>query len=142
MKLFIDTSIFVDVLRTVQSKSSKSLFKSLQKENEAFTSAITVAELSVGAFRSPRRDALEKTLKLLSLTHVMDLTGETALDGGRMYVELVKKGEEIELNDCLIGASALSLGIHEIVTRDIDHFNRIENIKAITPEELGFKARV
>jgi predicted nucleic acid-binding protein len=42
MKLFIDTSIFVDVLRTVQSKSSKLLFKSLQMENEAFTSSITV----------------------------------------------------------------------------------------------------
>ena len=142
MKLFIDTSIFVDVLRTVQSKSSKLLFKSLQMEHEAFTSSITVAELSVGAFRSPKRDALEKTLKLLSLAHVIDLTGETALEGGRLYAKLVKKGEEIELNDCLIAASALSLGIHEIVTRDSDHFNRIENIRAITPEELGFKARV
>jgi tRNA(fMet)-specific endonuclease VapC len=71
----------------------------------------------------------------------MDLTRETALEGGRLYAKLIKKGEEIELNDCLIAASALSLGIHEIVTRDIDHFNRIENIRAITPEELGFTAR-
>ena len=138
MKLFIDTSIFVDVLRTGQSETSKSLFKSLQEKNEGFTSAITVAELSVGAFRSPRRDALEKTLKLLSLTHVMDLTSETAIEGGRIYATLVQKGEEIELNDCLIAATALSLGNHEIVTRDINHFNRIEMIQALTPEELGF----
>ena len=138
MKLFIDTSIFVDVLRTGQSKTSKLLFKSLPEGNEGFTSAITVAELSVGAFRSPRKDALEKTLKLLSLAHVIDLTRETAIEGGRIYAILIKKGEEIELNDCLIAASARSLGIYEIVTRDVDHFNRIENVKAITPEELGF----
>ena len=31
---------------------------------------ITVAELSVGAYKSPRKDALEKTLKLLSIVNV------------------------------------------------------------------------
>ncbi len=31
MKLFIDTSIFVDALRTKQVESSKSLFTSLQE---------------------------------------------------------------------------------------------------------------
>jgi len=139
MKLFIDTSIFVDALRTKQVESSKSLFTSLQEgSNKGFTSVITVAELSVGAYRSPRKDALEKTLKLVSIVNVADLSRETAVDGGRIYAELMKKGEEIELNDCLIAATSLSLRIHEIVTRDIDHFNRIENIKAITPEELGF----
>ncbi len=139
MKLFIDTSIFVDALRTKQVESSKSLFKSLQEgSSKGFTSVITVAELSVGAYRSPRKDALEKTLKFLSLLNVVDLSRETAVEGGRIYAELMKKGEEIELNDCLIAATSLSLSIHEIVTRDIDHFNRIENIKAMTPEELGF----
>ncbi|MEN4005940.1 MAG: type II toxin-antitoxin system VapC family toxin [Methanobacteriaceae archaeon] len=138
MKLFIDTSIFVDTLRTKQVESSKSLFKSLQERDKGFTSVITVAELSVGAYRSPRRDALEKTLKLLSIVNVVDLSRETAVEGGRIYAELIKKGEEIELNDCLIAATSLLLGIHEIVTRDLDHFNRIENIRAITPEELGF----
>jgi len=139
MKLFIDTSIFVDVLRSKQVESSQSLFKSLQEgSNKGFTSVITVAELSVGAYRSPRKDALEKTLKLLSVVNVVDLSREIAVEGGRIYAELMKKGEEIELNDCLIAATSLSLGILEIVTRNIDHFNRIENIRAVTPEELGF----
>ena len=139
MKLFIDTSVFIDVLRSKQVESSKSLFKSLQESsNKGFTSVITVAELSVGAYRSPRKDALEKTLKLLSIVNVVDLSRETAVEGGRIYAELMKKGEEIELNDCLIAATSLSLGIHEIVTRDTDHFNRIENIRAVTPEDLDF----
>ena len=116
MKLFIDTSIFVDALRTKQVESSKSLFKSLQEgSNKAFTAVITVAELSVGAYRSPRKDALEKTLKLLSIVNVADLSRETAVEGGRIYAELMKKGEEIELNDCLIAATSLSLRIHEML---------------------------
>ena len=69
--------------------------------------------------------------------NVVDLSRETAVEGGRIYAELMKKGEGIGLND-LIAATSLSLGIHEIVTRNINHFNRIENIRAVTPEELGF----
>jgi len=41
-------------------------------------------------------DALEKTLKLLSIVNVADLSRETAVEGGRIYAELMKKGEEIE----------------------------------------------
>ena len=70
--------------------------------------------------------------------NVVDLSRETAVEGGRIYAELKKKGEGIELNDCLIAATSLSLRIHEIVTRDTGHFNRIENIRAVTPEDLDF----
>ena len=80
MNLFIDTSVFINVLRSKQVESSKSLFKSLQESsNKGFTSAITVAELSVRAYRSPRKDALEKTLKLLSIVNVVDLSREIAV---------------------------------------------------------------
>lgn len=97
MNLFIDTSVFIDVLRSKQVESSKSLFHSLQEGNEVFTSAITVAELSVGAYKSPRRDALEKTLKLLSIVNVVDLSRETAVEGGRIYAEMIRsrKGERL-----------------------------------------------
>ncbi|MCX8207544.1 MAG: type II toxin-antitoxin system VapC family toxin [Methanothrix sp.] len=138
MKLFIDTSIFVDLLRSRQVEPSKSLFRSLQDGSTGFASVITVAELAVGAYRSPRSDALEKTLRLLSIVNVVDLNREIAVNGGRIYADLMKRGEEVELNDCLIAATSLSLGIEEIVTRDLDHFRRIEGIRAVTPEELGF----
>lgn len=139
MRLFIDTSIFVDLLRSRQVETSKSLFRSLQDGNTGFASVITVAELAVGAYRSPRRDALEKTLKLLSIVNVVDLSSDIAVNGGRIYADLMRRGEEVELNDCLIAATSLSLGINEIATRDLDHFSRIEDVRAVTPEELGFQ---
>ena len=135
---FLLISILVDILRSKQIESSKLLFKNLQAGDKAFISVITVAELSAGAYRSPRKDALEKTFKLLSLVHIIDLTTDIAVEGGKIYARLVERGEEIEMNDCLIAATSLSLNIHKIVTRDIDHFCRIENIEAVTPEDLGF----
>ncbi|MFA4860208.1 hypothetical protein [Methanoregula sp.] len=45
---------------------------------------------------------------------------------------------KIEFNDCLIAATALSPGFDEIVTRNCDHFSRIDGCSAIVPENLNF----
>lgn len=139
MRFFVDTSIFVDCLRKNVVLSSKSLIASLQDENEGYTSAITVAELSVGAHLSKRTDALKKTLNLLAPVNLIDIDRSIALEGGKIYSSMVKSGEEIELNDCLIAASALTTGIGEIVTRNKKHFTKVEGIEAITPEDAGFE---
>jgi len=138
MKFFIDTAIFVDVLRKKTVISSKRLFNSILEGNEGVISTITVAELSVGAHLSHRSDAIEKTLELLSLVSAVNLDDEIAFRGGEIYSKLVRTGLEIELNDCLIAATSLSAGIAEIVTRNVDHFDRIQGIRAATPEDLGF----
>src|SRR5574341_1888066 len=95
--------------------------KSLQDVNTGYISTITVAELSVGAHLSPRKDALRKTLDILTPAIVVDIDRNIALEGGRIYSSLVKEGEEIELNDCLIAAAATSVGIDAIVTRNKKH---------------------
>jgi tRNA(fMet)-specific endonuclease VapC len=138
MKVFIDTSIFVDCLRSKPIASSKDFLESIEGKTSGFTSTIVVAELSVGAYLSQRADALEKTLRLITATSIIDLNKEIALLGGKIYSELVRDGKAIELNDCLIAATALSSGIKEIITRNVDHFNKIKGLKAVTPEELGF----
>ncbi|CAG1007296.1 MAG: Pin protein [Candidatus Methanoperedens nitroreducens] len=138
MKVFIDTSIFVDCLRTNSVTSSKDFLETLEGSNNGFTSSIVVAELSVGAYLSKKTDALEKTLKIISTTSVIDLDKEIAILGGKIYSNLIREGKEIELNDCLIAATAVSYGIKKVVTRNIDHFNKIKDLKAVTPEELDF----
>ncbi len=138
MNIFVDTSIFVDCLRLNPIGSSKDFLESIEVENRGFTSTIVVAELSVGAYLSSRSDALENTLKIISTTSIIDLNQEIAMLGGKIYAELVREGKEIELNDCLIAAAALSSGIKEIVTRNVEHFNKIKGLKATTPEDLGF----
>lgn len=138
MKVFVDTSIFVDCLRSNPVSSSKDFLEEIEGKNNGFTSTIVVAELSVGAYLSQKNDALENTLKILSTTSIIDLDKEIAMLGGKIYSELVREGKEIELNDCLIAATSLSTGIKEIVTRNVDHFNKVNGLKAVTPEDMGF----
>ena len=138
MKFFIDTSIFVDVLRTDFKPSSKRFLESIEKENKGFSSVITTAELSVGAYRSNREDSIRRTLDLLSIVDLVDVNEVIALESGKIFADLMDKGKIIELNDCIIAASSLSLGIKRIITRNIEHFHRIKGVEAIEPEELGF----
>ena len=51
---------------------------------------------------------------------------------------LVDSSKKIEFNDCLIAATAHSPGMREIVTRNIDHFNRNTGFAAIVPEKFTF----
>ncbi|HEY9245742.1 MAG TPA: type II toxin-antitoxin system VapC family toxin [Candidatus Methanoperedens sp.] len=135
----MDTSIFVDCLRKNVVPASKSFIKSLQDVNTGYTSTITIAELSVGVHLSPKKDALEKTLNLLAPVILVDIDRNIALEGGRIYSSLVRSGEEIELNDCLIAAAAISVGVDVIVTRNKKHFERIKGVRPVTPEEVETK---
>jgi tRNA(fMet)-specific endonuclease VapC len=138
MNFFLDTSICVDVLRTKGAQKSFELFESFERGNTGYISAITVAELSAGASLSPLRDAVSKTEELLAHVLIIELTEAIALEGGKIYATLSKAGKKIEFNDCLIAATARSLGMSEIVTRNTDHFNRITGFAAIVPENVDF----
>ncbi|MEN6443382.1 MAG: type II toxin-antitoxin system VapC family toxin [Methanoregula sp.] len=61
-----------------------------------------------------------------------------ALEGGKIYATLSKAGKKIEFNDCLIAATARSLGMRGIVTMNTDHFNRITVFVVIVPENIDF----
>ena len=139
MNFFPDTSTCVDVLRTNGPGKSLELFESFSDEkNIGIISIITVAELSAGAALSARKDAMKKTEELLAYVRIVELDENVAMAGGKMYAKLSNAGRKIEFNDCLIAATAQSLGMKEIVTRNCDHFNRIEGFFAIIPEKLIF----
>jgi tRNA(fMet)-specific endonuclease VapC len=139
MNYFLDTSICVDVLRTNGPQKSLELFESFSDErNTGIISVITVAELSAGAALSPLKDAMKKTDELLAYVRIIELDEPVAMTAGKIYARLSKAGGKIEFNDCLIAATAQSLGMNEIVTRNCDYFNRIDGCSAIEPERLDF----
>jgi tRNA(fMet)-specific endonuclease VapC len=139
MNYFLDTSICVDVLRTNGPQKSFELFESFSDDkNTGIISVITVAELSAGAALSPLKDAQKKTDELLAYVQIVGLDESVAIAGGKIYAKLSKTGKKIEFNDCLIAATAHSLGMDKIVTRNCDHFNRIDGCSAVVPEKLGF----
>jgi len=111
MNFFPDTSTCVDVLRTNGPEKSLELFESFSDEkNIGIISVITVAELSAGAALSARKDAMKKTEELLAYVRIVELDENVAMAGGKMYAKLSNAGRKIEFNDCLIAATAQSLG--------------------------------
>ena len=94
--------------------------------------------MSAGAHLSPRADAVEKTGALLAYVDVIELTETIAFEGGKIFAALSNAGKKIEFNDCLIAATARSLGMKQIVTRNTDHFKRIEGVFPVAPEDLEF----
>jgi len=139
MNLFLDTSICIDVLRANGPDRSFEIFERLGEEIIGYISVISVAELSAGANLSTRRDAMEKTEELLMYLQIIDLTQSIAYEAGSIFAFLSKIGRKIEFNDCLIAATAQSLGFREIITRNIDHFNRIDNFSGVLPETVSFE---
>lgn len=136
MRFFLDTSICIDILRTSGPDSSVELFKTLEDSNTGHISSITVAELFAGVYLSKRKNAAEKTEELLSFVEIIDLTSEIAHEGGKIYAHLSRLGRKIEFNDCLIAATALHAGYQTIVTRNGNHFARIDGLTAIIPEDI------
>lgn len=136
MRFFLDTSICIDVLRTAGPETSVELFKTFENSNIGYISSITVAELFAGVHLSNKRNAAEKTEDLLSFLEVIDFTSEIAREGGKIYAQLTRLGQKIEFNDCLIASTALYAGHHSIVTRNINHFTRIDGLTAIIPEDI------
>ena len=118
---------------------SKHFFESIGERHIGLTSSITVAELSVGAHLSKQTSAIEKTLDILNIVEVVSIDQDVDIDGGKIYSDLVKNGKTIELNDCLIAATSLSMGISKIVTRNISNFERIEQVEVLIPEDPGFE---
>lgn len=114
------------------------MFESFRGKNTGYISVITVAEISAGAFLSPRHYAVSKTEEFLAHVQIVELTETIAMEGRKMYAALSNAGKKIEFNDCLIVAIAHSLGMRKIVTRNFDRFNRITGFTAIVPEKLAF----
>ena len=75
---------------------------------------------------------------MLAYVRIVELDESVAMAGGKIYASLSKAGKKIEFNDCLIAATALSLGFDEIVTRNCDHFSRIDGCSPVVPEKLRF----
>ncbi|MDD1724697.1 MAG: type II toxin-antitoxin system VapC family toxin [Methanospirillum sp.] len=136
MRFFLDTSICIDILRTAGPDSSVELFKTFEEVNSGCISVITVAELFAGVYLSKQKDAGEKTEEILSFLEIIDLNARIAQKGGRIYAHLSGLGRKIEFNDCLIAATAIQAGFQSIVTRNGDHFTRVEGLSVIVPEDI------
>jgi len=86
-------------------------------------------ELRYGTARHPQGQALWERIsqEVLPRVRVLPLATAEAKKAGDLIAFLEARGKPIELEDILIGATALVNGL-TAVTRNVRHFDRIEGL--------------
>jgi predicted nucleic acid-binding protein len=122
MKIIVDTSIIIDILRNV--KASIDLVHRLSKENLLFISGITEAELFSGKDADNERKK-EKILELLSYFQKINPNNEILQKAGEF-----RRKYNVSLLDCIIAATAYYLNA-EILTKNEKDFSKIEEVRLL-----------
>jgi len=127
----LDTNVLSEVLR---KRPDAELLARLGAQAAAtlFTSCISVMELRHGAARRPDHGALWRRIEreVLPRVQVLGLGVEEALVAGEVQAQLWAMGRLIDVEDVLIGATALVRRL-TVVTNNISHFARIPNLRVV-----------
>jgi len=132
--IILDTSTCIDYL-----KGNKQLKKVLfEQENLIHITSITVYEVSIGLERTKSRiseqrykELYKSWMEFISGMEVFPLGFKEAEKAAEIYDLLESKGQIIDDNDILIIGIMLSNGINKIITKNIKHFEKIEDIEII-----------
>jgi len=125
MKVF-DTDFLVALLRGEDEVAG---FLDRFTEEETTTTSINSFELFRGAFKSGNREEnLEKTSELLSSLNMISFDEPASRLAGEIYAELEKKGQPLEIRDCLVAAMTMANNA-TLVTRNLKHFSRVRGLK-------------
>jgi len=125
----LESSFLIDVL-----KGKKEALEKLKeiREEETFTTSICEFEVMVGAYiKDYSEKNLRKAVSLLNSIPVYNFDSNSALKASQIFADLIKKGNEIENADCMIAGVSLSNDCNIIITKDVEHFKRIKELKVI-----------
>lgn len=126
-----DTSFIVDVLH--DDPDALQYLDRIETENRPEkVASITVLELyeAVPQLAVPA-ERRRRILDVLDTRHAVAADETVMRKAGKLSGELVARGEEIDREDCIIAATAL-LNDEPVVTRDRNHFERIDGLDVET----------
>ena len=126
-----DTSFVIDLLHDVSD--AVDYLEVVEKDNRPEkVASITVLELyeAVPQLDVPD-DRQQQILDVLDTRHAIPADERIMRKVGKISGELRARGEEIDREDCIIGATAL-LSDEPVVTRNVDHFSRIDGLAVET----------
>ena len=127
MKYMLDTNI-IAYIRNQRPETVLRHFTAYQPDDLCI-SAITMAELEYGVFRSSKPEQNREALMLLlSRIAILPFDVRAAMEYGRIRDDLTRKGTLIGANDLLIAAHACALGL-TLITNNTREFERVEGLK-------------
>lgn len=127
MKYMLDTNI---IIYLKNARSEKALERFLQhKPEEMCISAITMAELEYGVYKSSRPSQNQIALvTFLARIKIVPFDTNAAIEYGKIRANLSRKGKLIGANDLLIASTAKAKGL-TLITNNMREFGRIEGLK-------------
>lgn len=130
MSFLLDTNVLSEPTRPRPDPGVVTWLASVD-EDDAFISAMTIAELRHGIQRLPTgrkrswlNDWLEKDLRLRFETRILSVDYHVADLCGRLIAQSQRKGRPMEIADACIAATALLYG-HMLVTRNVSDFKAV-----------------
>lgn len=126
MRILLDTNICIYVMNHRPACVAERFRQ--YKPGEIGVTAITVAELQFGVFKSSDIERNRNALfRFLAPLEIVPFTGAAAEHYGQTKARLRSLGTMIGELDCLIAAQALSLGV-PLATNNTSEFERVPNL--------------
>lgn len=133
--ILLDTSACIDYLN-----GNNELKEVIEDQDELLhISSITVYKMNIGFERTKRKISNQRYKQLykpwvefISPMEIFSLGFKEAETAAKIYDILESQGQKIDDNDVLIAGIMLSNGIKKIITKNIEHFKRIESLELIT----------
>ena len=125
--MILDTTFLVDILRGEETVGD--LVEEVDESGPPFVTTVTVMELYEGIYLADSTERERDVVRdVLDGLEEIPFNRQCAKLAGQLNAELVTSGQPIDETDVMIAAAAL---VHDlpVVTRNVDHFDRIEGIE-------------
>lgn len=128
MSFLFDTNALSELVRPRPAPAFLAWLETVDRADQ-FASAVTIAELFKGAYRSQARERYLRAIEdlLLPAVTVLPFDGETARIFGRLQAELELAGQPLEDLDVQIAATAIQYDL-TLVTGNLRHFERVPRL--------------
>lgn len=129
--MILDTTLIIDLMENIPEAIGK--VKQLQlRQEHLFVSSITIFELWAGIWQSGKTEKEKrKVLDILESQLILDFSKADAEEAGKIQGLLVKSGNRIDPEDCMIAGTAKQHN-EQVLTRNIKHFSRIKDLSVET----------
>ena len=132
--IFLDTSACIDYLN-----GNKELKKVIEDQEDLIhITSIPIYEMNIGFERTKRKITEQRYkqlykpwLEFISSMEIFALGYKEAERAAEIYDTLESQGQRIDDNDILIAGIMLTNGIKQLITKNVKHFERIEDIEII-----------
>ncbi len=142
MKIFIDTSIVVDIDRG-NEETADLLQRLIAKGNSILISTVVASEIFTGTYlRQDYTKATKKAKELFSCFHAIPLDMGIAEVIGKLNSYLIANGLPIEYQDVAIAATFLREKGDWLLTKNRKHFEIIPGLEKVAVEPGEFKKRI